>query len=101
MAGMWELPQVFPPQDDEKPAFTVRHSITVTDYTVHIWRNPMSNHTDGKWFPLRRLPKIALTGVARKILRRANLLDQSKRNTSEPGSYDEATHVPAHRINQP
>jgi A/G-specific adenine glycosylase len=85
MPGMWELPEVLHPEAHEKPAFTLRHSITVTDYAVLVWRNPLSNHRDGEWFPLRRLPKIALTGLALKILRKAKLLAQSKRNTSERG----------------
>jgi A/G-specific adenine glycosylase len=79
MAGMWELPEVLRPESHEKPAFTVRHSITVTDYTVRVWHNPVSNHRDGEWFSLQRLPKMALTGLARKILREANLLPGNKR----------------------
>jgi A/G-specific adenine glycosylase len=83
MAGMWELPEARPPEDHEKPAFTVRHSITVTDYTVRIWRTP-SDHIDGEWFPSDRLPKIALTGLARKILHKVELLAKSKRHSSQP-----------------
>jgi A/G-specific adenine glycosylase len=83
MAGMWELPEIRYPQDRGKPAFTVRHSITVTDYTVQVWHNPVSNHKDGEWFPSDRLPKLPLTGLARKILRRADLLAQSKSRTSK------------------
>jgi A/G-specific adenine glycosylase len=84
MAGMWELPQMPRPNDHAQPAFTVRHSITVTDYTVHVWRvsasDPASNHASfcnscsGKWIPRRRLPKLALTGLTRKILRRAGFI---------------------------
>ena len=71
MAGMWELPEMPPSGDLEKPAFTVRHSITVTDYTVHVWLKPASNETSGKWTALSRLPKLAMTGLTRKILRKA------------------------------
>ena len=85
MAGMWELPEVSRPQDHEKdhekPAFTVKHSITVTDYTVRVWLNP-SDRIDGQWFPMYRLRKLALTGLARKILRKAELLGKSKSYTS-------------------
>jgi A/G-specific adenine glycosylase len=70
MAGMWELPEILHPGDHAKPAFSVRHSITVTDYTVRVWRNAALDHVGGEWFPFHRLPKIALTGLARKILRR-------------------------------
>jgi A/G-specific adenine glycosylase len=69
MAGMWELPEISPPADKSKPLFTVRHSITVTDYIVHVWRDLLHEHTSGKWIPQSRLPKLALTGLARKILR--------------------------------
>jgi A/G-specific adenine glycosylase len=81
MAGMWELPEIEHPQVHEKPSFTVRHSITVTDYTVQVWRTS-SDPVDGQWFPSHRLPKIALTGLARKIFRQAELLAKSKRQTS-------------------
>jgi A/G-specific adenine glycosylase len=81
MAGMWELPEVPRPQGHEKPALTVRHSIAVTDYTVQVWRTS-SDPVDGQWFPSHRLPKIALTGLARKIFRQAELLAKSKRQTS-------------------
>jgi len=70
MAGMWELPEISTPSDRAKPAFTVRHSITVTDYTVHVWRDVAPNLRSGKWIPRDRLSKLAITGLTRKILRR-------------------------------
>ena len=87
MASMWELPEISgslprAPQsprnhsgqnDSPAPLFTLRHSITVTDYTVRVWQS-VSSDTAGEWIPLRRLPKLALTGLARKILRRADVL---------------------------
>jgi len=86
MAGMWELPEVSAPskgkhhrngngKENRKSAllFKVRHSITVTDYTVQVWHST-SPDAAGEWIPLRRLPKLALTGLARKILRRAEIL---------------------------
>jgi A/G-specific adenine glycosylase len=77
MAGMWELPEILYPGDHAKPAFTVRHSITVTDYTVGVWRidTPESSaQPPGRWIAKERLPKVALTGLARKILRRTVVL---------------------------
>lgn len=71
MAGMWELPEIPDPGDHSKPTFTVRHSITVTDYTVRVWRQPSADETSGKWMALTKLPKVALTGLTRKILRKA------------------------------
>ena len=83
MPGMWELPEltsVAPrPQPSEalqnrSPSFTLRHSITVTDYTVRVWRNVELSHDGGKWFPVKRLRRVALTGLAQKILRKAEVL---------------------------
>jgi A/G-specific adenine glycosylase len=53
--------------------FTVRHSITVTDYTVHIWRTAAPAGTSGAWVSAGRLKRVALTGVARKALRKAGV----------------------------
>jgi A/G-specific adenine glycosylase len=73
MAGMWELPEASPPGDHAKPAFTVRHSITVTDYTVYVWRAKPHSEESGHWIGTVKLPRIALTGLARKILRMAEI----------------------------
>jgi A/G-specific adenine glycosylase len=98
MAGMWELPELaadaliaqkLTPQNrfpsprnggessGDGPLFSLRHSITVTDYTVRVWRvrDNDDQHADGKWFQADRLGRIALTGLARKILRQANHLE--------------------------
>ncbi|HXP42817.1 MAG TPA: hypothetical protein VN833_21360, partial [Candidatus Acidoferrales bacterium] len=74
MAGMWELPELAHRNGAASPLFTLRHSITVTDYTVRVWRvtNPLG--AGGKWIAVEKLPKVALTGLARKILRKADLL---------------------------
>ena len=55
------------------PSFTLRHSITMTDYTVRVW-SAASSREFGKWVPVERLKKVALTGLARKILRKAEML---------------------------
>ena len=93
LPGMWELPQlsngdcagsgaphlpvvgrcgssnnVFPPD------FTLRHSITVTDHTVHVCRVPATGLRGGRWFPLQDAAALPLTGLARRILRRAALI---------------------------
>jgi len=75
MAGMWELPEIPRPADHGEPFLTVKHSITVTDYTVHVW--PVSAKLDGEWWPANRLPKLALTGLARKILRKGGIIPAS------------------------
>jgi len=89
MASMWELPEISASRIHAQkpragrnhsanakslsPLFTLRHSITVTDYTVQVWHFT-STDAAGEWVPLRRLPKLPLTGLARKILRRAQIL---------------------------
>jgi A/G-specific adenine glycosylase len=73
MPGMWELPEV-ESANRGSPLFSLRHSITVTDYTVRVWRNPLPAHVLGKWIPVQRLREVALTGLARKILRGAETL---------------------------
>jgi len=74
MAGMWELPERAEKNGKGSPSFTLRHSITVTDYTVQVWREPAASSAAGKWVALDRLDKTALTGLARKITRKADLL---------------------------
>jgi A/G-specific adenine glycosylase len=74
MPGMWELPDLASPNCGGSPSFTLRHSITVTDYTVRIWYTAPPPRVAGKWIPLERLGKVALTGLAQKILRKAEVL---------------------------
>jgi A/G-specific adenine glycosylase len=103
MAGMWELPEVagvvigagekrIPParfasrRNDQaigngggavappEPYLTLRHSITVTDYKVGVWRMPAPLDHRGEWIPVERLGRRALTGLARKILRKAGII---------------------------
>jgi A/G-specific adenine glycosylase len=100
MAGMWELPEVSGPSGAKAPStgagkiaalkalrhpkatrsdssesyFTLKHSITVTDYTVRVWRASAPAAICGEWFAAERLGRVALTGLARKILRKAGVL---------------------------
>jgi A/G-specific adenine glycosylase len=100
MPGMWELPELadqqmpaqqiplarFASHRNDKvekrgtnrtnpgPLFSLRHSITTTDYTVRVWQNAAPSGLAGKWIPLKRLDQIALTGLARKILRKREML---------------------------
>jgi len=74
MAGMWELPEIPTPDHQVRPAFSVRHSITVTDYMVHVWERPAIEQVAGQWVTVSRLGRLPLTGLARKILRRAGLV---------------------------
>jgi A/G-specific adenine glycosylase len=100
MAGMWELPEMDEPsrakapsngasemaalkaprhakanlRDSAKPCLTLKHSITVTDYTVRVWRQPAPDDAAGKWIPVKKLAGVALTGLAQKILRKAEII---------------------------
>jgi len=50
MPGMWELPEVESMNGLSRPVFTLRHSITVTDYTVRVWQNAVLSRTVGNGF---------------------------------------------------
>jgi A/G-specific adenine glycosylase len=83
MAGMWELPETPKPSQTVTSQgsphstallFTTRHSITVTDYRVKVWRAAAPKAVAGKWIPLHRLKNLALTGLSRKILSKARVM---------------------------
>ena len=73
MAGFWELPQIRR-RRGAPIAFSLRHSITVTNYTVHVVKLEPKIDGGGKWIPRSRLGSLPLTGLTRKILRRAEIL---------------------------
>ena len=68
MPGMWELPTT---SSKLKPLFTLKHSITNTDYDVRVISAAIAAGTAVK---LSRVPQLPLTGLARKILSRAGLI---------------------------
>jgi len=85
MPGMWELPELAgseiplrlkPLQNDklEKTVLTLRHSITVTDYTVRVRYAKVRDESVGKWVARDRIEGLPLTGLARKILRAAKVI---------------------------
>jgi adenine-specific DNA glycosylase len=112
MAGMWELPRLPAAPSGREPLFRLKHSITVTDYEIAVFRNPkqtplagvikegdatsstatLKNETKssrqtpfagmsdaakpggGRWVALKRVLELPLTGLTRKILRRAGLI---------------------------
>jgi A/G-specific adenine glycosylase len=85
MPGMWELPEM---AGSEVPrelkltrndknhggTLTLRHSITVTDYTVRVRRMAAPDESIGKWVTADRIESLPLTGLARKILRAAKVI---------------------------
>ena len=86
MPGMWELPNSME-APRATPYFahwrTFRHSITVTDYTVHVLRGAPARDAafpgdsvaaKARWVAIDRIPHIPLTGLARKILRAGGLI---------------------------
>ena len=58
---------------NEAPWRTFRHSITVTDYTVHVMRTAM-RPAQGKWIAMNEIPKLPITGLTRKILKAAGII---------------------------
>jgi A/G-specific adenine glycosylase len=74
MPGMWELPELPGLNGAGTPSLTLRHSITITDYTVRVWHGTAPSRVAGKWIPVERLRQVALTGLARKILRKSEVL---------------------------
>ncbi len=79
MAGMWELPEWSAGEgvSGAEIVLQVRHAITVTNYAVSVVRVPQEAAAqlalDGCWTAIAELPQWALTGLARKILRRLAL----------------------------
>ena len=76
MAGMWELPQwkEFPHASACDAHWrTFRHSITVTDYTIHFLRNwaqkSRAPRPRGNWIAVAEIPALPITGLTRKILK--------------------------------
>ena len=70
MAGMWELPQVSKyHRNGDEPLVRLRHSITDTDYEVSV--HAVAEFAgEGRWCSRKQWERLALTGLARKILRR-------------------------------
>ncbi len=73
MPGMWELPALKNPIK-EAVLFRLRHSITVTDYVVNVVAQPDFSSENSKWINRARLLRLPLTGLAKKILCKANII---------------------------
>lgn len=67
MAGMWELPECDGARG-KGPALKLRHSITTTDYSVLVYPEEKTD-AEGKWVPIEKAERMALTGLTKKILR--------------------------------
>lgn len=71
MPRMWELPEVRP--RNVKALFSVRHAITVTNFTVQVVEGRCEKER-GTWVRVSRLKTLPLTGLTQKILRRAGII---------------------------
>lgn len=71
MPGMWELPRIEGNGVDGS-WMKLKHSITITDYTVRVKQGPAG--VGGQWVPRNRVLTLPLTGLARKILKRAGFI---------------------------
>ncbi|MGH8103253.1 MAG: hypothetical protein ACREJQ_01890, partial [bacterium] len=62
-------------QASRTPSISLRHSIMDTDYAVSVVQQSSRRPgPGGQWIARRRLARLPLTGLARKILRRAALI---------------------------
>jgi len=89
MAGMLELPQVLPADDDavltEAPVLRVRHAIVGTNYYVEVFaygkqaavKKAALRRADMDWVRTTELANKPLTGLARKVLQRLKLMKAS------------------------
>src|SRR3984957_1615465 len=86
MPGMWELPEVvMQPDDHHRVEIALRHAITVTNYQVRVLR--FSEREARNLWPAARYPRqwaksselgsLPLTGLARKILQRLQIMPRS------------------------
>ncbi len=73
MPGMWELPEIAD-ANGRAAWLTLRHSITVTNYVVRVVQSPVPESAEGHWVRKSRLTALPLTGLARKILRAAEII---------------------------
>jgi A/G-specific adenine glycosylase len=76
MPGMWELPHLNAAPSISRPSThwrTFRHSITVTNYRVHVLRDDrmpvLAPPVKSKWIAVATIPQIPITGLTRKILK--------------------------------
>jgi A/G-specific adenine glycosylase len=74
MPGMWELPEA--PVNGARPEIMlrVRHAITVTDFTIEVSTGEPPAGIRGRWVAQPRVEELPLTGLTKKILRRANFI---------------------------
>ncbi len=99
MPGMWQLPVLHDPQvPAAQLRMTVRHAIMQVNYYVRI-RTVLEDDVDAltllqgnrRWVPLAEAGSVALTGLARKVLTRAHLVQPS---VQKPAAAPQRSHEP-------
>jgi A/G-specific adenine glycosylase len=98
MPGLWELPALRNPAiEAEFLRMTVRHAIMNVNYIVRIrdvgepqMKALAENGGEQRWVPLHEAARMPLTGLARKVLSRAHLIEV-QRPDSIAGRADFAT----------
>jgi A/G-specific adenine glycosylase len=86
MPGMWELPEVEMRESDlQRVEITLRHAITVTNYQVRVLRFSEqearlrwpAQKTTRQWTKSSELSSLPLTGLARKVLQRLQIIPKA------------------------
>jgi A/G-specific adenine glycosylase len=88
MPGMWELPEIaIEESDHDRVELTLRHSITVTNYYVRVFKFPeregkrrlaAAGAARRKWVVTSELARLPLTGLARKVLQRLKIMPMAE-----------------------
>jgi len=88
MPGMWELPEVAMLESDQaRVELTLRHSITITNYQVRVLRFAEQEaklrfppgENPRQWTRSSELSTLPLTGLARKVLQRLQIMTKEVR----------------------
>jgi A/G-specific adenine glycosylase len=74
MPGMWELPEVPINGVPAEITLRLRHSITITDFTIEVSTGEPPAGICGRWVTQAQVEELPLTGLTKKILRRANFI---------------------------
>jgi A/G-specific adenine glycosylase len=88
MPGMWELPAlIVGDRANLEERLTVRHAIMQVNYVVRVYTLPPDGLSGNekaagaqRWILLAEVSAMALTGLARKVLTRAGLLQTPARS---------------------
>ena len=72
MAAMWQLPELAAAPADAKLLCSVKHAITVTNYTVRVFADveKFTHDWPKQWVALSQAAELPLTGLARKVLKK-------------------------------